>query len=68
MIMEPVNVVGTILLFIVAVVMIAAYPFSEFARGMASNPDAHEKSKGGCAVSIAGIILFAWLIASCVQS
>jgi len=60
--MSPVEVAGTGLLWLVALAMVAAFPFTEFARGMATNPDAFKPSRGGCVISLLGMALVAFLI------
>lgn len=54
--------IGTILLWLVALALLAAYPFSEFARGMATNPDAHRRSRGAMVASAFGIALLLGLL------
>ncbi len=53
---------GYAIIFIVAVVLICAYPLTAFARGMASNPSAHKRSKGGCMASLIGLALIGWWV------
>lgn len=60
--MSLVEIFGRSLVWLVALVMIGAYPFTELARAMASNPEAFARSKGGCAISLAGIALLVMLI------
>lgn len=50
------------LILVLSVVLICLYPMAEFARGMASNPSAHNKSKGSCIGSLIGLILLGWWI------
>ena len=56
------HIIGTALLWALALAMMATYPFTEFARGMATNPEAIARSRGGCLVSLGGIVLAALLI------
>lgn len=53
---------GLALLWLVALGLLAAFPVSELARGMASNPDAHEPSGCAKAISLAGLALVAFLV------
>lgn len=64
--MEVVSIFGIILAFAVSILMALAYPFTELARGMASNPSAHKRSMGALAISLIGTALLCWLISSCV--
>lgn len=56
------GVIGTALLWLLAITLIAIGPLSEFARGMASNPDVHPHSRGAWLVSVVGLILLGLLI------
>jgi hypothetical protein len=62
--MSPVEILGTAILWVVGCLMTLAFPFTEFARGMATNPSAFSPSKGGCLISLLGLALLAWLITS----
>lgn len=54
--------IGTILLWIIAAALTATFPFSEFARGMATNPAAHKPSRGAMAMSLVGVLLIVGLL------
>lgn len=53
------NLIGTMVLWLVALAMIAWFPFTEFARGMATAPG--KASRGGCLVSLFGLVLLGFL-------
>lgn len=55
------EILGYTLVGLVGLALTLTYPFSEFARGMATNPAAHEKSKGGCFASLIGLALLGWM-------
>ncbi len=57
-----IEIAGYLLLTLFALALTLAWPLSEFARGMASNPSAHPTSRGGCLVSLAGLALLAAII------
>ena len=54
------EVIGYSLVVLVAVILMAIFPLSEFARGMSTNPSAHKASTGGCFASLIGLALFVW--------
>ena len=51
---------GQIIAWAFAVALVCAFPITEFARGMASNPEAHDPSRGGCMLSVVGLGLCLW--------
>lgn len=53
---------GTFIVCCLLLAMILAFPFSEFARGMATNPAAHRVSKGAAFLSLVGVAIAAALI------
>ena len=56
------EVIGYSFILLIALAMTFAWPLTELARGMASNPGAHKSSRGGCIISIIGLALLAWWI------
>lgn len=54
-----VNLIGTLLLWLVALSMTLVFPLTEFARGMASTQG--KVSRGGCLVSLIGLALLVLL-------
>lgn len=59
------TIVGLTLAWALAVILLLAYPFSEFARGMATNPSQHSRSPGAMAASVVGLVLIVLLLTGC---
>lgn len=53
---------GTIIAWLICIALICCYPVTEFARGMASNPSSHSRSKGGAILSLVGAAIALLLI------
>lgn len=58
------DLLGTVLLWIVALALTITLPFSEFARGMATNPDSIKPSLTATVMSMIGILLIVGLLTS----
>lgn len=55
-----VNIIGTGLLWLLALAMVAVFPLTEFARGMSSGSPG-KVSRGGCLISLIGLALIGLL-------
>lgn len=56
------HIIGTVLLWIIAAIMVLVGPFCLFAVSMATNPTRADFPRGGCFVSLFGLGLMALLI------
>ncbi len=60
-----IEIAGVITLGLLGLCLAAAYPLSELARAMASDRDAHPRSRGAMVASLAGVALLVALVKDC---
>ena len=57
-----IHIMGTALIWLLALALFFSYPTTELARGFASNPDQHPRSRGAMVMTALGLVLISVLI------